>query len=294
MTGHNLPKVAVIISNYNYAKYIKECVKSIQNQNYPYLQILIVDDGSSDNSLQTISSLTGVKVISKENGGQLSAFNAGFKALNKDIDIVFFLDADDVMNKNYMLQCVEFYTQHKDVEFAFCNNEHLLPDNSTYKPQSPYKKSILGFGLYKAYFLKEYLGNSTSSISIKKSILEKILPLDLEGDWRIRADDCIIWGASLVGANIGYLDIYGIKYRIHSTNNHYGKTFDNAYLFRRELNIEKMFALIMSKNNIILSATSLYLEFLSNKEKTKYIKITLLSNLHIIQKIKLIGRILLS
>lgn len=87
---------SIIIDNYNYDKYIGETIVSALNQTYQYKEIIVVDDGSTDNSRAIIESY-GDQVIHvyKKNGGQASALNAGF-AESKG-DFVFFLDSDDVL-----------------------------------------------------------------------------------------------------------------------------------------------------------------------------------------------------
>ncbi len=95
-----------------------------------------------------------------------------------------------------------------------------------------------------------------------------------------------------MGANIYHLNFCGIKYRIHGLNNHYGKKFDLRYFFQRECHIEQLFNIILTKNHIILSSTMLYLEFLSNGNRLKYAKITLLTHFVWIKKILLLIKIL--
>ncbi|RDU58622.1 glycosyltransferase family 2 protein [Helicobacter sp. MIT 99-5507] len=287
-----MPKVSVLINLFNYENFIIPCIESVKKQNYQNIEIIVVNDGSSDNSLKIIESIKDIKIINKQNGGQLSAFNAGFEAIDNDTKIVFFLDADDLMNENYIQTCINTYIQNPQIDFMFCQQENIYQNGNIEKITNEYKSGIIGFGLYRAYFLKDYLGTSTSTISIKKEILDKILPLPFENEWRIRADDCIIWGASLVCANIYNLDFYGIKYRIHGQNNHYGKNFDFNYLFKREISIERLFRFLINKNKIYFSTSSLYLEFLSNKEKWKYIKITLYTPFSFFRKLMLIARIL--
>ena len=58
---------------------------------------------------------------------------------------------------------------------------------------------------------------------MRRSVLEKFLPIPYLEDWRVRADDCIIYGASIVGARKFYLDLPLVKYRAHGSNNHYGR-----------------------------------------------------------------------
>jgi glycosyltransferase involved in cell wall biosynthesis len=90
------PLVSIIISSYNYGRFLKEAIDSALNQTYQNKEIIVVDDGSTDNSPEIILEY-GNKIIPifKKNGGQASAFNAGF-TLSKG-EIIVFLDSDDVL-----------------------------------------------------------------------------------------------------------------------------------------------------------------------------------------------------
>jgi glycosyltransferase involved in cell wall biosynthesis len=92
--GH--PLVSVIVNNYNYARFLGEAIDSALAQAYTPLEVIVVDDGSTDESRDVIASY-GDRVIAvlKENGGQGSALNAGFAVARGDV--VIFLDADDAL-----------------------------------------------------------------------------------------------------------------------------------------------------------------------------------------------------
>ena len=79
----NKGKVSVIVPVYNVAKYLEECLNSIINQTYKNIEIIIVNDGSTDNSLDIIEIFKNkdnrIKVISQENKGISEARNIGFK-----------------------------------------------------------------------------------------------------------------------------------------------------------------------------------------------------------------------
>src|ERR1035437_2348413 len=89
-------RATVIVDNYNYAKFLGDAVNSALAQTYPNVEVIVVDDGSTDNSRDVITGY-GDRVISvfKENGGQASAINAGFEISRGDI--VLFLDSDDLL-----------------------------------------------------------------------------------------------------------------------------------------------------------------------------------------------------
>jgi glycosyltransferase involved in cell wall biosynthesis len=88
--------VSIIVNNYNYDRFLREAIDSALNQTYGNTEVIVVDDGSTDASLEIIASY-GHRIIPllKRNGGQNSALNAGF-SLSRG-DVVLFLDSDDVL-----------------------------------------------------------------------------------------------------------------------------------------------------------------------------------------------------
>lgn len=95
-------KISVIIPVYNASKYIKDCLNSIQKQTLSDLEIIVVDDGSTDNSLKIIETYAKkdkrIKIIHQENKGAGEARNTGLK--NAQGDYILFLDSDDFFEKN--------------------------------------------------------------------------------------------------------------------------------------------------------------------------------------------------
>ena len=84
--------ISIIINNYNYARFLRAAIDSALGQSYQPIEVLVVDDGSTDQSRAIIDSYGDrIRPVLKKNGGQASALNAGFA--QSQGDSVIFLDA---------------------------------------------------------------------------------------------------------------------------------------------------------------------------------------------------------
>src|SRR5260370_40785973 len=99
------PLVSIVVNNFNYGRFIGAAIDSALAQSYTRVEIIVVDDGSTDNSRDVISGY-GDKVcaVFKQNGGQASAVNAGFRASHGSVGI--FLDPDDGPIPKAVAECV--------------------------------------------------------------------------------------------------------------------------------------------------------------------------------------------
>lgn len=103
-------KVSVIVPCYKYAHYLKECIDSIRAQTYPAHEIIVVSDGSPDNTVEVCKEL-GVRCIEKPNGGLSSARNVGIKECTGDYYMT--LDADDKLVPGALEEHVKLLTTEK-------------------------------------------------------------------------------------------------------------------------------------------------------------------------------------
>lgn len=101
------PLVSTVISSYNYAGFLPHAIDSALKQTYANVEVIVVDDGSSDNSREVITSYgSHITPVLKENGGQASALNTGFRRSKGDI--LLFLDSDDVLLPEAARKAVEY------------------------------------------------------------------------------------------------------------------------------------------------------------------------------------------
>lgn len=129
-------KISVIIPIYNVEDYLEQCVESILNQTYTNLEIILVNDGSTDSSGEICDRYKNIdkriKVIHKENGGLSDARNYGIEASTGDY--IAFLDSDDWADKNlYMTLYKNIKKNHADI--SICNFKKYYSDKDIEKQE---------------------------------------------------------------------------------------------------------------------------------------------------------------
>lgn len=247
--------ISVILDNYNYARFLPQAIDSVLTQSYEEWELIIVDDGSTDDSQSIIKEYekkdSRIKPIFKENGGQASAFNAGFKEASGEI--IAFLDSDDYFAPNKLETIASFHAQG----YQYLYSDVAAIDENGAKTSSNLKLMRYdGYALFLVYYMSKYFGNVTSSLSLTKELADKIFPLPDEARWRIQGDDPIVFQASMVSRTkfIGEKLTY---YRIHGENGHYGKKRSSDYTYE----------LLQKRNtlkDIALKKLSLTQTFLNN------------------------------
>ena len=114
--------VSVIVPIYNVAQYLPECIDSVRNQTYKNMQIVLVNDGSTDNSLDICLKYQNeddrIVIINKKNGGLSSARNEGIKAANGDY--LSFVDSDDFIDCR-MIENLVHLLESTESDISCCN-----------------------------------------------------------------------------------------------------------------------------------------------------------------------------
>lgn len=125
----NYPLVSVVIPAYNCENTVRETLESVLQQTYKNIEIIVVNDGSTDHSLDVISQYSGnVTIINKENGGVAGARNLGIKAAKGEF--ISFCDADDIWNSEKIEDQINYLNAHPQVDMVYCY-WHVWQSNST-------------------------------------------------------------------------------------------------------------------------------------------------------------------
>jgi glycosyltransferase involved in cell wall biosynthesis len=124
-------RVAVIVTVYNKVPYVRACVESVLSQTHPSVELVVVDDGSTDGSSDVVESVTagtGATVLRLTNGGVSTARNAGVEACRSDPDYLLFLDGDDVL----LPDALERMVAHMEANgaAAMCYSVPILIDDA--------------------------------------------------------------------------------------------------------------------------------------------------------------------
>lgn len=236
-------KVSVLINNYNYRAFLEEAINSVLLQTYQNIELIVVDDGSTDGSQELIEQLAAnepkLLPIFKENGGQLSAFNTGIE--NATGDILFFLDSDDRYHRDYIEKAVNVYAENAKCDFLFTALREFDQQDKEILQDYPKRLNDLGYTGLITMLTHTWIGERTSGISLRRNLAHLISPLPYEEDWVIRADDCLVWMSSIAGARKYYLREVLIDYRIHENNAFAGKPRNIEKQHFREIAVARFF-----------------------------------------------------
>lgn len=190
------PLVSIIIANYNYGRFLREAIDSALNQTYPYIEVIVVDDGSIDNSCEIIKSYTNQIIpILKENRGHSSVCNTGFTAGTGDI--VCFLDADDWFTPNKVEQVIKLFEKNPLAGWVFHELDYVDVDG---RPLD-IEQDSLEFSEDTFLDLREAFSKSkfpygpppTPCLCFRRTLLKEILPIP--ESMGIAADGLLKFGA---------------------------------------------------------------------------------------------------
>lgn len=140
----NYGLVSIIVPVYNIEDYLTPCIESILNQTYPFFELLLVDDGSSDHSPEICDNFalldSRVKVIHKKNQGPSATRNRGIE--ESQGDFVVFVDSDDLIKPQMLEKMVRAITRY-ETDLVICGYERFRENWHQFFRLSPYSMVIL-------------------------------------------------------------------------------------------------------------------------------------------------------
>lgn len=206
--------VSIIINNYNYGRFLAASIESAISQTYPHKEVIVVDDGSTDDSEEIIKSYGScIVAIFKKNGGQASAFNEGFK-ISKG-EILIFLDSDDFLLPCALEKVIEIWQPlyakvHYRLRTVDMNEQPIGIHPSR-------RAKLSGDDTLTTLLSKSsYITSVTSGNAFNRLALEKIFPVP-ETEFKIAADGYLNTIIPLYGKVKAVDEILGV-YRIHGKN----------------------------------------------------------------------------
>jgi glycosyltransferase involved in cell wall biosynthesis len=205
-------KVSVIIPNYNYARYVSEAVRSVLAQTHPNIEIIVVDNGSEDNSLEILKGFGNeIVLINQNNLGQSGARNSG---IEKSTGVLIaFLDADDVWEPTKLEKQISHITEH--TQLVYCGISRFDTDSgkilSTEMPK------------YKGLCALDFLENpgeavvlcGESTVLITRELIRKV------GNFDTRLSISAGWDfyrRCSLQTNFDFVPESLAKYRMHGSN----------------------------------------------------------------------------
>jgi teichuronic acid biosynthesis glycosyltransferase TuaG len=163
----NEPFVSIVIPNYNNAHFLGDAIQSVLNQTYQNFEIIVVDDGSTDNSRDVVSNFgERVRYIWQENKGLGGARNTGIMAAKGEY--IGFLDADDQWIPNFLEIMVSLTQKYPDIAVFYCNARYM-DKQGVDLPQSVGVRAIPPDRIYQALLRANFIIPST--ILAKRSII---------------------------------------------------------------------------------------------------------------------------
>lgn len=124
-----LPLVTAIIPSYNCERFVTQAIDSALRQTYSPLEVILVDDGSTDDTYKLLTPYLGsIKYIKQKNQGLSSARNAGIQRARGEY--IAFLDADDIWNENKIQKQISFIIENKIIDVVGCYGEFIDADGA--------------------------------------------------------------------------------------------------------------------------------------------------------------------
>ena len=233
------PLVTALINTYNYGRYLPFAINSVLNQTYPNIEILVVDDGSTDHTPQVLAQYGDkIRVLRTENGGQGHTFNVGIPQASGEL--IMLLDADDTWLPTKVERMVELAARHPKAAMLYHRFQNVGKNGQTLGDPQPF---TLTSGDYRSKYLRSggtWWSPITSVLVLRPEHVKKALPIPTyavrEGADTLITDFCAV--SSQIAAHPEPLT----HRRLHGSNLYAAGRDDRSYRSReiRESDVRRI------------------------------------------------------
>ncbi len=249
--------ISVIIAAYNASRYLEKCLSSVLGQTYRELEIIAVNDGSTDKTLEIMEHFAAndsrVKVISQENRGASAARNLGISAANGEL--ITFVDADDWLNEEHIERLTRGMTK-SEADCCVCGYRLEFPDGSTCDIAPEELLISAGQAVEDMLFPNKFQG----------FLWNKLFKASIIRDNNIRLDESLHYMEDLLFC-AEYFGHCGKVSCISNIGCHYRQHADSITCKRRELD-----AAAISKRETAVSALENVLKYCSTEKARRLCK----------------------
>jgi len=198
--------VSVIIAVFNGERYLKDAIDSVINQTYRPVEIIVVDDGSVDNTAEIAQSYNTIRYLYQSNQGHPGAMNSGIEATSGEF--IAFLDADDIWVQGKLKLEVDYLKNHPEIDYVIAKMKNFTESESD--------RSRLRT---KDLLLNEYAALILGTMVVRRTVFEQVGYFDSsyqyakDVDWFIRAKEA--------GTRMAILPETLLHRRLHDSNMSY-------------------------------------------------------------------------
>lgn len=225
-----MPLVSVIVGNYNYGCFLAEAIESVLNQTYSAFELIVVDDGSTDNSQEIMASYSKELIaIFQNNAGQGAAFNTAIKKSRGEI--ICFLDPDDYFYPDKLAKVVAGFQTHPEwVQISHGRTSvdkkgNIIGRDPTFFSQGDVRSLLLRWG--------KYAWAVTSGLSYRRWVIEQVFPIPSRG--KAGASDTYLTATVPFYGEVGCIGEPLMYYRRHGNNKHANSTDLSYFIWQKEV-----------------------------------------------------------
>lgn len=229
-----LPKISIITPSFNQGQFIEQTIQSVLSQNYSNLEYIVMDGGSTDNTVEILKKYEGkLKWFSEKDKGQSDAINKGFKMATGDI--IAWINSDDYYLPGTLQKVSKYFDLHKDTKWITGNYE--IVDENGKQIQSyvrKYKNILRSLPFRNTLYIANYINQP--STFWRRSLLQEVGYVNENYHFCMDYD---LWLRFMKISSPAIINTPLSAFRIHSTSkgkNQYIKQFKEEKLVLRKNN----------------------------------------------------------